>query len=111
MRRPSESEVVDRAGAHDELGFTAAFRALGLFLQPGASPGGGVGIVGSGDGVIGDALSDGDALSPGETAAAGDSGDAADGTADGAGSLDWFDFAQPAADEHEDQRDEGSNDP
>jgi len=78
--------------------------------------------VGSGDGVIGgdalsegDALSKGDALSPGDAAAGGVSDDVADGTAvgaaeplstgdaatvtdgasDGAGSLDWFDLAQP----------------
>src|ERR1700681_4536878 len=88
------------------------------FSQPGASPGGGVGIVGSGDGVTsGDALPDGDALSPGDAAAAGASDDVGDGTADGAaspvsagdaatvtdgdsdgaGSLDWFDLTQPAA--------------
>ena len=108
------------------------------FCQPGASPGGGVGIVGSGDGVTGVALPDGngvtgvalpdgdgvtgvalpdgDALSPGDAAAAGASDDVADGTSDGAanplsagdaatvtdgdsdgaGSLDWFDLAQPA---------------
>src|ERR1700736_2295111 len=93
------------------------------FSQPGANPGGGVGSVGSGDGVTtgvalseGGALPDGDGLSPGDAAAAGVSDDVADGTSDGAadvlsagdaatladgasdgaGSFDWFDFAQPA---------------
>src|ERR1700681_2853437 len=54
------------------------------FSQPGASPGGGVGIVGSGDGVTGVALPDGDALSPGDAASAG-------------ASDDWFDLTQPAS--------------
>ncbi|HEV2737215.1 MAG TPA: hypothetical protein VGU66_01420 [Candidatus Elarobacter sp.] len=65
----------------------------------------------------GDGLPDGDALSPGDAAGGGDSDDVGDGTSDGeanplaagdaatvtdgdsdgAGSLDWFDFPQPAS--------------
>lgn len=88
----------------------AVDRDRSALLDLARRPGGGVGIVGSGDGVTG-----GDALSQGDAAAAGASDDGADGISEGAadpsadnvatvtdgvshraGSLDWFDVAQPA---------------